>query len=153
MAQVTAKTVHQKREEAYAAPQYTVSFHLVKKWKDSEELKLKRKQKWTSVDKTSEEPKHQTEWCAEAKKFRCTRCGKRQQLYETTRKMLRAKVLVKKIEKMEKTTFGRTRYGKKNGQGGRSSDLVETMFGPCETENGTKIDELLQAGASGHGKC
>ena len=63
------------------------------------------------------------------------------------------KYLSKKIEKMEKTTFGRTRYGKKNGQGGRSSDLVETMFGPCETENGTKIDELLQAGASGHGKC
>ena len=26
------------------------------------------------------------------------------------------------------------------------------MLGLCEAENGTNIDELLQAGASGHGK-
>ena len=51
---------------------------------------------------------------------------------------------------MEKATFGRTRYGNKNGQAGSSFDLVQKMFGLRETENGTEIDELLQAGASGH---
>ena len=30
------------------------------------------------------------------------------------------------------------------------SDMVQKMLGLCEAENGTKIDELLQAGASGH---
>ena len=38
----------------------------------------------------------------------------------------------------------------KNGQAGRSSDLVQKMLVLCETESGTQIDELLQAGASGH---
>ena len=28
--------------------------------------------------------------------------------------------------------------------------MVQKMLGQCETGNGTKIDELLQAGASGH---
>ena len=51
MAQVRAKTVQQEREEIYAALQYAASFHcLVEEWKDSEELKPKRKQKWTFVD-------------------------------------------------------------------------------------------------------
>ena len=27
---------------------------------------------------------------------------------------------------------------------------MQKMLGPCEAENGTKIDALLQAGASGH---
>ena len=58
MAHVRANTVQQERDEVYAAPQYTVSFHLVEEWKESEELKPKPKEKWSSVDKTSEEPKH-----------------------------------------------------------------------------------------------
>ena len=40
--------------------------------------------------------------------------------------------------------------GKKNGNTGRSVDLVQKMLGLCETEDGTKIDELLRAGASWH---
>ena len=54
------------------------------------------------------------------------------------------------LGKLEKATFRRTRYGKKCGQGVRSLDLLQIMLGLCETENGTKIDELLQARASGH---
>ena len=38
--------------------------------------------------------------------------------------------------------------GQKNGQTGRSSNLMQEMFGVCEAKNGTKIDELLQVGAS-----
>ena len=51
---------------------------------------------------------------------------------------------------MEKATSGRPRFGKKSGQAGRSSDLVQKMLGLCEAENGTQIDELLQAGACWH---
>ena len=50
----------------------------------------------------------------------------------------------------EKAAFGRSRFGNKSGQARRSFGLVMKMFGLCETENGAKIDELLQAGASGH---
>ena len=45
--------------------------------------------------------------------------------------------------------MGRTRHGKKNGEAGRSSDLVKMLW-LCTTENGTQNDELLQARASGH---
>ena len=37
-----------------------------------------------------------------------------------------------------------------NGQARRSLGLVQKMLWLCETESWTKIDELLQAGASRH---
>ena len=73
---------------------------------------------------------------------------KKKQIHEDARKMYRVKIPVKTIGKMLKATFGRPRYRKKNGQAGRSSDLVQKVLGLCEAENGTHIDELLQAGAS-----
>ena len=48
-------------------------------------------------------------------------------------------------------TAVRPRFGK-NGQAGRASDLVQKILGSCEAENWTKIDELLQAGASRYQK-
>ena len=60
----------------YAALHHAASFHcLVEEWKDSEDLKPKPKEKWVFVDKKSEETKHRTEWCADAEKYRCMRCG------------------------------------------------------------------------------
>ena len=107
MAQVRAKTVQQEREEIYAALQCAASFHcLVEEWKGSEELKLKRKQKWTSVDKTSEEPKHQTEWCAEAKKFRCTRCGRGSKYLKLQGKCIGPMYVSKKLGKWRKRHLG-----------------------------------------------
>ena len=77
MAGARAETVQQEREEVYAAEQYAASLHcLVEQWKDCEELKPKPKEKWIFVDKKSEETKHRTEWCAEADRYRCVRCGK-----------------------------------------------------------------------------
>ena len=55
-------------------------------------------------------------------------------------------MLGKEFGKMEQAAYGRTRYGKKNGQAGRSIDLVQKMLGLCATKNGTKTDEPLQAG-------
>ena len=57
--------------------QYAASFHcLVEEWKGSEELRSKQKEKWIFVDKRRERMKYRTEWCAEANKYRCIRCGK-----------------------------------------------------------------------------
>ena len=76
MAQARAGTVQQEREEVFAALQYAASFHcLVEEWKDCEELEPKPKEKWNFANKKGEAPKHHTEWCATAHKYRCVRCG------------------------------------------------------------------------------
>ena len=72
MAETRAKTVQQEREEVCAALHYAASFHcLVEEWKDCEEFKPKLQERWIFVDKRREETEHQTEWCAEANKYRC----------------------------------------------------------------------------------
>ena len=72
VAQIRASTVQQKREEVYAALQYTASFHsLVEEWKDCEELKPTSKEKWTFVNTKEEEKRHLMEWRAVASKYRC----------------------------------------------------------------------------------
>ena len=38
----------------------------------------------------------------------------------------------------------------KNGQTGRSPDIVQKVFGICEAKNGTETNELLQTGTNGH---
>ena len=77
MAETRAKTLQQEREEVFAASQYAASFYcLVEERKDCQELKPKPKEKWIFVDQKREETKHRTEWCAEANKFRCMRCGR-----------------------------------------------------------------------------
>ena len=71
-----ARTMQQEREEVHAALQYAASCHcLVEEWKDCEELRPKPKEKWVFVEK-SESTMHRTEWCAEAHKYRCVRCGR-----------------------------------------------------------------------------
>ena len=77
MAETRAKTMQQEREEVYTALQYAASFHcLVKEWTDCEEHRPKPKEKWVFVEKERENTKHRTEWCAEADKYRCVRCGR-----------------------------------------------------------------------------
>ena len=143
MAQTRAKTVQQERVGVCAALQYAASFHcLVEEWKDCEELKPQPKEKWASVDKKREETKHRTEWCAEAEKYRCMRCERGSKYMKMKGKCTRQKHL-SIFWKLWKATFGRPRFGKKSGQAG-------WMLGLCERENGTKIDEQLQAGASRH---
>ena len=49
---------------------------VVEEWKDCEELRPKPKEKWVFMEKKSENTRHRTEWCAEADKYRCMRCGR-----------------------------------------------------------------------------
>ena len=59
MAQIRASTVHQERQDVYAAMQYAVSFPcLVEEWQECEELKPKPKEKLTLVDREVESKKH-----------------------------------------------------------------------------------------------
>ena len=77
MAEARAATGKQEREDVYVALQYAASFHcLVEEWKDCEELEPKPKEKWRFVDRKSEGMKLRTEWCAEADRYRCMRCGR-----------------------------------------------------------------------------
>ena len=108
MAEARAKATKQEREEVYVALQYATSFHcLVEEWKDCEEIKPNPKEKCVIVNKKSEGTKHQTEWCAEADRYRCMRSGVLKQIYEDARQMHRTEILVKKFGKMEKAPSGR----------------------------------------------
>ena len=69
MAETRVKTMQQEREEVYAALQYAASFHCLVH-------RPKPKEKWVFVEKEWENTKHRTEWCAEADKYRCVRCGR-----------------------------------------------------------------------------
>ena len=92
MAEARAETLKKEGEEVYAALQYAASFHcLVEEWKECEELKTTPKEKWTFVDQKMEETKHRTEWCAEASRYRCTRCGKSSKHMKMPGKMCRTK--------------------------------------------------------------
>ena len=143
MTQARAKTVQQEREEVYAVFQYAASFHcLVEEWNDCEELMPQPKEKWSSVDKNRKETRDRTEWCAAAGKYRCIRCGRGSKHMKMQGKNTGPENGESDI--WEDTTC------KKNGQVERSSDLVQKMFGFCTTENGTKVDELWQAGENGH---
>ena len=83
MAEARAKTVQHLREDVYAALQCEASFHcVVEESKDCEELKPQPKEMLIFVDQKREETKHRTEWCTEANKYRCMRCGRGSQYVE-----------------------------------------------------------------------
>ena len=77
MAEARAKSMQQEREEESTALQHAASFRcLVEEWQDYEERRPEPKEKWVFMEKKSENTRHRTEWCAEANKFRCVRCGR-----------------------------------------------------------------------------
>ena len=97
MAETRAKTVQQEREEVCAA-----SFHcLVEEWKHCEELKPKPQEKWIF-----EETMHRTEWCVEANKYRCMRCGRGSKCMKIKGKCTGPKYLSKKLVKWRKRHVG-----------------------------------------------
>ena len=99
-AQVRTDTIKQGREEVYVALQHAASFHcLAEQWKDCEELKPNPKEKWSFVDKRSEGMKHRTEWCAEADRYRCMRCGRGSKYMKMPGRCHGPKFLSKRLEK------------------------------------------------------
>ena len=74
----------------------------MKEWKDCEELRPKPKEKWSFVDKRRESMKHRTEWCAEADRYRCMRCGRGSKYMKMPGRCNGPKFLSKKFGKMEK---------------------------------------------------
>ena len=70
------------------------------------------------VDQKSEEMKHRTEWCAEANKYRCMRCGRGSKYMKMPGKCTGPKYLSKKIGKWGKRHFGgHDLVGRVDGQG------------------------------------
>ena len=150
MAEAKAKTVQQEREEMYAALQHAASFHcLVEAWKDCEELRPKPKEVEFRVSKR-QETKHRAEWCAEAIKYRCMRCGRGSKYMMVPRKCIGPKYLSENlVENGKKQHLGGHDLVRRMDRQGGSSDLVREMLGTCEAKNGTEIDELLQVRPSG----
>ena len=114
----------------HAVLQYAARFHcLVKDWKDCEEHKPQPKDKWNFVDQKREETKHRTEWFA------------------TANKQHKTEIFANNVGKWGKQHVeGRDMVRRMHGPG-EVLVLVQKMLGMCETENGTKTEELLQAGA------
>ena len=103
--EASSETVQQERVEVHAALQCAASFHcLVEQWKDCEELKPKPKEKWIFVDEKSEETKRRAEWCAEADKCRCMRCGST--FIKMSGKCTGPKFLSKSLEKWGRRHLG-----------------------------------------------
>ena len=80
MARTRAKTVQQEREKRCAQPYRMQSAFTV--LVEVKNLSPKPQEKWIFVDKRREGIKHRTEWCATGDKYRCMRCGKKQQIHE-----------------------------------------------------------------------
>ena len=100
MAEVRADTLKQGKEEVYVALQYAASFHcLVEQWKDCEELKPKPKEKLIFVHTRSGGMKHRTEWCAEANRHRCMRCGRGSKYMKMPGRCNEPKFLSKSLKK------------------------------------------------------
>ena len=105
VAEARAETMRKEREEVYVALQYAASFHcLVEEWKDCEELRPKPREKWSFVDKRRERMKHRTEWCAEAKRYRCMRRGKGSKYMKMPGKCDGPTFLSNRLDKMEKSS-------------------------------------------------
>ena len=100
MAEVRAVTLTQEREEVYVSLQHAASFHcLVAEWKDCEEVRPRAERNVEFVDKRREKMKHRTEWCAEANKYRCMRCGKGSKYMKMSGRCDGPKVLSKRLGK------------------------------------------------------
>ena len=69
-------------------------------------LKPEPKEKWLFVDKKSEAMTHRTEWCGEADRYRCWRCGRGSKYLKMPRKIHGTKLLIKRFGKMESASFG-----------------------------------------------
>ena len=90
-------------------------FHcLVEEWKDCEELKPQPKERLAFVEKRGS--KASNGMVCTCQQVSMHGIWKRQQVNESTRKMHRAKILVKELGKIGKATFERARCGKKSGQ-------------------------------------
>ena len=118
LAEARAKTMQQEREEMYTALQYAASFLcLVGEWKDCEEVRPKPKAKWIFVDQKREETKHRTEWCVEANKYRCMRCGRSSEYMTMPGKCKGPKFLSTNRRKWRSRYLEVPRFGKKSGAG------------------------------------
>ena len=107
MAKAGPKTIHQEREDVYAALQYAGSFDcLVEDWKDCEELGPKPKEKCFFKSRARRRCTEQSG--VRKEKVSMHEMWKRKQMHEDARKMCRTKVLVKKLGKRVKTTFERS---------------------------------------------
>ena len=100
MAEARAETFQQEREEVFAALQCAPSFHcLVEQWKDCEELKPKRREKWNDLWIRKGGDEASDRMVCGSSLVSMHEMWKRKQILEDARKMCRTTIIVKKLEK------------------------------------------------------
>ena len=70
-----------------------------------EELRPNPNEKWIFVDTRSERMKLRTEWCAEANRYRCMRCGRGSKYMKMPGRRDGPKFLSKRLENGEGVTW------------------------------------------------
>ena len=151
MAEARRETVQQEREDVFAALQYAASFHcLVEEKKDCEELKpklsLTRKMNNLSIGR---------EWCAQAKKYRCMRCGKGSKCMKMPRQCTGPRYLSKNFGKCGKRHLGGHDLVRRVDRQGQVIIWCKKLFGLYKAEDGPKLMICCmseQVGTKEHGK-
>ena len=147
MAQTRAKRVQQEREEVYASLAVCSQLSLRGGGMEGTPVAGKRTIDFRGQEKKGNKASNGMVSCCQ--QVPMSEMWRRQQVHEDARKAYRAETCGNIFGKMEKATYGRTRYGKKNGQARRSFDLVHKNalpnMGPklmncCKPEQvGTKV--------------
>ena len=151
LVEARAETVKQEREEVYVVLQYAASLHcLVEEWKDCEELKPKPKEKWSFVDNRSEVMKHRTEWCSEANRYRCMRCGRGRRKMKMPGRCAGPKVLSKRLGTRRRRHLGGHDLVRRVDRQGEGPIWCRKCSGYARQRMVPKVHNLLHAGTSGH---
>ena len=127
------------------ALQYAASFHcLVEEWKNCEELRPKPKEKWFFVDKRRERIKHRTEWCAEANRYRCMRCGNGSKCMKMPGRCDGPKFLSKRLGKWGRRHLGGHDFVRRMDRQEEVLIWCRKCSGYARQRMGPKLNELLQ---------
>ena len=149
MAQIRPIAVQQRRDEVYAALQYTASFHcLAEEWHGCEELKPTPNEKWNFVERKVEAKKHRMVWCAAGSQFRCMRCGRSSKHMKMPGKCEGPRWSGKNSDHMlnawGRMHLGGEYHGEESGLKWRTLGSVQEVFGLCAVPSEAKADEPLQ---------
>ena len=137
VAEAGAETMKKEREGSFA-----VCGQLPLPGRTMERLP-KPKEKWVFVENKSENMKHRTEWCAEADRYRCMRCGRGCKYMKMPGKCTGPIILTKSLAKWEDDIWEAMIWSEEwtgREKCWHGAESVRDTRG----KNGTKTNELRQ---------
>ena len=113
-------------------------------------MKTKPKEKWSFIDKKSEGMQHRTEWCAEAERNRCLRCGKGSKNMKLPGRCTGPKFLSKSSSKWERLCLGGHDLVRKIDRQGEISIWCRKCSGYARQRMGPKLVNCCRPEQIGH---